>query len=113
MEFEVALTKGEKVYRRLKCASCKNLQQRDRMRRIRNWLRDYKQTLRCARCGFSGWRALDFHHRDPKQKNFDVASLLRGNSLGSIQSEIAKCSALCANCHRITRFEERETHNGT
>jgi hypothetical protein len=112
-EFEIALTKGDKVYRRLKCAVCKNVQQRDRVRRTRKWVQDLRKTLCCERCGFSDWRALDFHHRDPQQKSLEVANLVRGNSLDIIKAEIAKCSVLCANCHRITHFEEREAQFGT
>jgi hypothetical protein len=42
---------------------------------------------------------LDFHHIDPKSKEFTISSLK--NRLPSlVASEINKCCVLCANCHR-------------
>lgn len=41
----------------------------------------------------------DFHHRDPKQKDFDW-SKLRLRSIAAINKELDKCDLLCANCHR-------------
>lgn len=114
MSFDVALIKNGKVYRRLKCHPCKRAQQQERLARIKNWLREFKQTLRCERCGFADWRALDFHHLDREEKSFEVSNYaIRGGSLENLKKEIAKCSVLCANCHRITHFEERETQLGT
>lgn len=42
----------------------------------------------------------DFHHRDPKQKDFAVMEL-RTRSFNKIKDEIDKCDLLCANCHRL------------
>lgn len=106
-DFEVAAVIRGKIYRRLKCKHCKRKRQNERRQQISSWLRDYKKTLSCERCGFSDYRALDFHHRDPNEKEFPVADLVRvGGSLKRLQMEIAKCAVLCANCHRITHFEE-------
>lgn len=55
----------------------------------------------CADCGqeYPSY-VMDFHHRDPKTKSFDV-SKAHTRSLKSLRAEIAKCDVLCANCHRI------------
>src|SRR5258706_15275027 len=58
--------------------------------------------LHCKNCG--EWRSecLQFHHRDPKQKEFNVSEWIRnGVSLETLRAEIAKCAVLCANCHAI------------
>ncbi len=76
-----------------------------RKRDLRVWLRRLKETLKCIRCGFDNSAALQFHHRDPKQKSFDVCSgVLSGRCKETIQREIDKCDVLCANCHAIEHY---------
>jgi hypothetical protein len=56
---------------------------------------------KCSRCGYDKCiRALEFHHRDPSLKEFDING--RGSSIewGRLQNELDKCDILCANCHR-------------
>ena len=43
---------------------------------------------------------MDFDHRDPSTKLFNVAQGIR-KSKEAILAEIAKCDLVCANCHRI------------
>ena len=74
---------------------------RRRKHEIRDWLRDYKQDHGCKLCGFSKPKALDFHHRDPTHKEFNLAhASLLGYSKEKILIEIDKCDVLCSNCHR-------------
>jgi hypothetical protein len=49
--------------------------------------------------------ALEFHHLDPKAKEFAISHDGITRSWSKIQAELAKCVLLCANCHR-------ETHTG-
>lgn len=68
-------------------------------------LREYKKNLICVRCGFSDYRAIEFHHRDPEQKLFSVSQAVStSQSLTRIFEEIAKCDAICANCHAIEHY---------
>ena len=55
---------------------------------------------KCERCGYSKsvW-ALEFHHRDPKEKNRKIKRLMF-QKWDRIVKEIEKCDLLCANCHR-------------
>ena len=55
----------------------------------------------CERCGYDKCLdALQFHHRDPSTKEFELGkSKLRSYSIEKIMAEAAKCSLLCANCH--------------
>ncbi len=57
----------------------------------------------CAICGFKDKPALVFHHRDPKEKKFNIASI-RKLALEPFQEEITKCVVLCANCHFIFHY---------
>lgn len=53
---------------------------------------------KCQRCGFDGCpAAMQFHHRDPSTKSFQVGS---GNrSWARTLAEAEKCEMICANCH--------------
>ena len=81
----------------------------ERRDRYREWLVQYKQGQRCQRCGISDPRVLDFHHKDGDKKAIDVASAISngGYGLERIKLEIAKCTTLCANCHRIVHYKNR------
>ena len=68
---------------------------------------------RCSACGYDRCvAALEFHHRDPSVKSFELskANLLRRWEI--VLTEAAKCDLLCANCHRDLeeklRFSESE-----
>lgn len=63
------------------------------------WLREYKQTLQCQNCGETDSLCLDFHHRDPKTKLFNVRDGVN-RGIKKMLEEIAKCDVLCCNCHR-------------
>jgi hypothetical protein len=118
---------AERVPGKKSCESCLRQATKAAMRRYRNggrqrqlqrrrdstsWWWEYRATLRCQQCGFSHPAALDFHHRDPKQKLFSVsvAATTAGQSRESILAEIAKCDVLCANCHRILHWQDRGKH---
>ena len=47
---------------------------------------------------------LEFHHRNPKSKKFNLGAAVACRSWGAIIQEIEKCDVLCRNCH--TRIHE-------
>ena len=61
---------------------------------------EFKKTLSCSVCGESRWWVLDFHHRDPKEKEYNIATLMRSSTMNRILKELSKCEILCSNCHR-------------
>lgn len=65
---------------------------------------EYKKKQVCEKCGDNRWYILEFHHKDPKQKESTISSMRRGHTLKSIMKEIEKCSILCANCHREEHY---------
>lgn len=66
------------------------------------WITEYKKTLECKNCGNDNPVVLDFHHRDPSTKEFEISTALRRTqSIDRLKKEIEKCDVLCANCHRI------------
>jgi len=61
----------------------------------------------CERCGYKkSISAMDFHHRDPKEKDFAIS---RNTNLAwkRVKAELDKCMLVCANCHRELHEEER------
>lgn len=75
--------------------------------KTKKFLDDYKELRGCRRCNFKDPRALQFHHRDPSTKLFNIANKKRAN-MDRLMAEIAKCDVICANCHFIEHAEERE-----
>ena len=53
----------------------------------------------CSQCGEKTPVCIDFHHIDPTTKLFNISSRL-SKSIKTLWNEIAKCTLLCANCHR-------------
>lgn len=45
-------------------------------------------------------KAMDFHHRNKKEKEFSIADAPRlGPSIERLYKEIKKCDLVCKNCH--------------
>lgn len=56
---------------------------------------------KCEICGYSNnIAALDFHHLDPNEKEFNLSEKVRDAGWDRIKTEVEKCQLLCANCHR-------------
>ena len=54
----------------------------------------------CQMCGYNKYYgALEFHHRDPDEKEFEWHKM-RLVSKDKLTAELEKCDLLCANCHR-------------
>jgi hypothetical protein len=102
-------TKTGKILRRCVCGPCYYLHNTfQQALKTRAWYENYKKTCKCKECGLTDHRVLDFHHRDPKEKLFEVSKKASGGySPKTILKEIKKCDVLCANCHRILTYEKR------
>lgn len=96
------------VYYRWFCGPCYVKSKMKRRNRLRIEYLELKKSLKCKFCGNCDFRVLDFHHRNAKEKDFNVADAIRrGFSMEKIKREIAKCDVLCSNCHRIETWLER------
>ncbi len=65
--------------------------------------RNYVQLYggKCLKCGYSAYSsALEFHHKDPSQKEIELAKNLFARSKKTIEAELSKCILLCCRCHR-------------
>ena len=83
--------------------------------RVISWRKRKKRELieykggQCEICGYKKCdRALQFHHKDPKEKDFQIS----GKSLifEKLKDEVDKCILVCSNCHSEIhdRLEMRE-----
>jgi hypothetical protein len=72
------------------------------------YVQNIKSQLRCVDCGERHPAALQFHHLNAEDKQFNIADAVRnGISLDRIKKEISKCIVLCANCHLIRHYNMR------
>jgi len=65
---------------------------------------------KCLICGmpFDGdcSSLFDFHHKNPNNKLFNINNCsLNRYSIARIETEVAKCELLCANCHRLIHWD--------
>ena len=80
---------------------------RERNARIADELKALKAQLKCRECGEDHPACLEFHHRDPGQKEGNVSIMFRKVRRERWEAEIAKCDVLCSNCHRKLHHDER------
>ena len=94
--------KGVQYYRHL-CTSCYSKQKLDESKLRMEKFREYKKTLKCNRCGYDDYRALQFHHTDDNKEG-TPSIIARGRSWANVMEELNKCEVLCANCHQIEHY---------
>lgn len=82
--------------------------------RIRNemkqWAIKYKGG-KCSKCEEFHIACLQFHHLDPKQKDFTIGESCKINSRINkeiIRKELDKCILICANCHFKLHWENKQ-----
>ena len=82
-----------------RCKDC--IKERDHQRYLacKEYVRIAKNNP-CITCGSQyEQRMMDFHHRDPSQKQFNIGRRHGTMSLSKLKSEIEKCDLLCKYCH--------------
>lgn len=64
----------------------------------------------CTDCGRSfPHYVMHFDHRDPAIKTKAIATLCRNTvAWARVEAEIAKCDLVCANCHAIRTWKQKE-----
>lgn len=76
--------------------------------KFKEWfIEEIKSKLSCIKCGEDRYWVLDFHHRDPTEKDLEVSTLLGKMSKTILLREIEKCDVLCSNCHRDLHHQEK------
>jgi len=55
----------------------------------------------CQVCGYDKYQgALEFHHKDPSEKDFSLSSKGHCKAWVKVKKELDKCVLVCSNCHR-------------
>lgn len=71
-------------------------------RALKHYLVEYKGG-KCEKCGYQKCEAaLQFHHKDPSEKDFTISTVNLNSELLTMDvlyKEVDKCILLCANCH--------------
>jgi hypothetical protein len=82
------------------CKPCTNNQTVIRMVEFKKKCLEYKGE-KCIECGYDTYYgALEFHHLDPKQKDFTISHLRSYAFDDIVKQELDKCVLLCNRCHR-------------
>ena len=76
-------------------------------------LAEYKAAKGCVDCGEKDPVVLDFDHRDPTLKSFNVSMGAAVYSRANLMKEVEKCDVRCANCHRRITHTRRAAAVGT
>jgi 5-methylcytosine-specific restriction endonuclease McrA len=64
----------------------------------------------CQKCGYDKCvSALEFHHLDPNEKDFNISKSGHSRSWERVKNELDKCVLLCSNCHKETHEELEKT----
>lgn len=71
-----------------------------RRKKVKQLAVDYKGG-KCSKCDYKKCiDALEFHHIDPKEKDFNISRKGHCTNWERIKLELDKCILVCANCHR-------------
>jgi hypothetical protein len=73
-----------------------------RRRKLKEQAVEYKDGT-CQCCEYDGTKCADvmeFHHLDPREKDFSIGQDGKTRAWARIQAEIDKCVMLCCRCHR-------------
>lgn len=86
------------------CRTCIRIAVREHQTKAKEFFVEYKRGLNCQECGENHIACLDFHHKNPDEKEFEISQRYGTKSIEIIMNEIAKCDVLCANCHRKLHY---------
>ncbi|MCK4791986.1 MAG: hypothetical protein KAV87_50100 [Desulfobacteraceae bacterium] len=77
-----------------------------RAQNLADWYDFLSLKMKCHICGYARCKAaLDFHHRNPMTKKFQIPQWMRQHSVTEegkriLLTELAKCDILCCRCHK-------------
>lgn len=89
-----------------RCRKCSAESVNKRRKKLKILALEYKGN-KCLKCGYDKCiGALEFHHRNPKDKSFSISSSGNTRSWDKMRIELDKCDLLCANCHREEHYND-------
>lgn len=107
-EFSIIRKKNRPISEHSYCKECLYKDTLKRRRDFKQQCIDYKGN-KCSICGYNKcMAALDFHHIDPTQKDFNISKARVCSPNDKIKLELDKCLLICSNCHRELHFNETD-----
>lgn len=108
------------------CKDCQSTQEhqhyleskerRNQIRERADWSKENNTTLvdkyrsyGCKKCGEKRFYVIDFHHRDPIEKDGTINHMIKSATYDKLKKELDKCDPLCANCHREWHYLEQNS----
>lgn len=86
--------------KRPRCRICAFLAVKKRRIIVKKMGIEYKGG-KCERCGYNRCiEALEFHHLNPEEKDFQFSGNGNCKSWNTVKKELDKCILVCSNCHR-------------
>lgn len=86
--------------KRPRCLKCGVIAVQKRRDKLKVLAIEYKGGS-CEICGYDKCvDAIDFHHKDPSDKDFGIGSKGYTRSWEKVKEELDKCMIVCSNCHR-------------
>lgn len=70
-----------------------------RKKRLRELIGSILNGAKCMDCGEADPVVLDFDHRDPSKKSFNITLAARSKGAKAVLAEIELCDIVCKNCH--------------
>lgn len=81
------------------------LRQHQQRQRAADYIWEIKRKSGCQKCPERDPCAIDFHHRDPDEKEYSASKMISNKwNNDRIDAEVAKCDIICANCHRKEHY---------
>jgi hypothetical protein len=75
---------------------------------VLQWYKTVKSNAKCIVCNLQHPAAIEFHHRDEKEKKHTISHMVfNGFDITAIKEELEKCDPMCANHHRIHHYNQR------
>jgi hypothetical protein len=66
---------------------------------------------KCVACNTADGRVIEFDHRDPGTKLFNIGDLLDVTDTEKYSTELAKCQLLCTTCHFLKTHYPNDIHH--
>lgn len=84
------------------------------MQYAKRQLINYAKNKPCADCHVKYPPCvMDFDHREPWNKKFNIGAKALAVDVGQLAEEIIKCDVVCANCHRLRTWKQSKTSHET
>lgn len=90
------------------CKGCARIKKLRHGQKFKKECVEYKGG-KCSVCGYMKcFAALEFHHRNPAEKDFAISKLNTAILTDAIKKELDKCDLVCSNCHKEIHYMEQE-----